>query len=129
MYNEDYKKLIKSNYKITMISIKNNVKIFLNINNLFNLFSKIECVYRLPFGLYLKYSGRINNEGILIHYEPININDMSNELKRQFKNQYYLKERTKDYDLINYMIHTKKIPCKLMSTYPHKDKEIGIYYI
>ncbi|EQJ14820.1 hypothetical protein QS1_3242, partial [Clostridioides difficile P11] len=24
MYNEDYKKLIKSNYKITMISIKNN---------------------------------------------------------------------------------------------------------
>lgn len=127
---KQYDSLLENNYKIIFVSAKTNIEIPIDINKLFFSFGGVECAYNTGFALYLKFSNRDFDDGMLIYYEPIEWSNLQQYLKDEFKNHFYIKYNSyKDFRILRYLIAKNKIVCRLMSGYPEYDKEYGDYYI
>jgi hypothetical protein len=114
-------------HEITLIRIKDNFQIGVPIDAMLEVFGGLQCVYRLPFALGLKYKD--NNNMLLIHYEPIKYDEiLNNELKKDFKYQYYFKN-DKDMELFEYLLYKMQIPNRMSSGYTEYDKSVGVYYL
>lgn len=100
-----YMSYIYKKYETTLVRIKDNFEINMPIETIIKLFGGLECVYRLPFALGLKYKD--NSNMLLIHYEYIKYSEiMNNDLKEKYKYQYYYKI-SKDKDLLEYLLYKK----------------------
>ncbi len=93
-----YINLIKSGYLISVINIKNNIKQEIPINTILDLFGGIKSIRRLGFAMLFEY----RKENLLFYYEETKYSQISDSIKRQFPNQYYLLNK-EDYKLLNYM--------------------------
>ena len=103
-----YISLIESGYLISIINIKNNIKQEIPINTILDLFGGIKSIRRLEFAMLLEY----RKENLLFYYEETKYSQISDSIKRQFPNQYYLLNK-EDYKLLNYMIYKKDIINKM----------------
>lgn len=99
-----YINLIESGYLISIINIKNNTKQEVPINTILDLFGGIKSIHRLEFAMLFEY----RKESLLFYYEETKYSQISDSIKRQFPNQYYLSNE-EDYKLLNYMMYKKSI--------------------